>query len=231
MRAYEQVLGRIEADLVAGVIDVGGRLPPERVLAERYQVSRASVREAIKVLEAMGLIRTGVGSGPDAGAVVISDVSAPIGAALRWHLATRHLPVGDLVSTRVLLESWSVRQAATGQRPELADAADLLRRMASDGPEGQDPESFLDLDTLFHLALARAGGNTVVIAVMQAMRTGVRAYVTRAVSHLPDWPAMRSLLQREHAAILRAVQVGDGERAAQLVTAHIEGFHAATGVG
>ncbi len=100
-RSYQLVLSRIESDLAAGVVEVGGRLPGERVLAERYGVSRPSVREAIRVLEAMGLIRTAAGSGPEAGAVLISDPAAPIGAALRWHLTSRHLPVADIVGARV----------------------------------------------------------------------------------------------------------------------------------
>lgn len=231
MRAYEQVLDRIEQDLAAGLVDVGGRLPPERALAERYQVSRASVREAIKVLEAMGLIRTGVGSGPDAGAVVIADVSAPIGSALRWHLASRHLPVGDLVATRVLLETWAVREAAAGASDEssLRVAGELLDRM--NGADPADQEGFLDLDTRFHLALAEATGNTVVIAIMQAMRSGVRAYVTRAVADFAGWPRLRERLAAEHRQILEAIQTSDGDAAARSVAAHINGFHQETGVG
>lgn len=229
MRAHEAVLQRIEDDLAAGLLEVGGRLPPERELAQRYEVSRASVREAIRVLEAMGLIRTGVGSGPDAGAVLISDVAAPIGAALRWHLASRHLPVSDLVATRVLLESWAVRQAAGRAGQSLSAATDLLDRMAT--AEAEDAETFLDLDTRFHLELARAAGNDVVTAIMEAMRSGVRAYVTRAVAGVTDWIRLRDRLAAEHRTVLQAVLDGDGERAAAAVAAHIEGFHAETGIG
>lgn len=228
MRAYQEVLARIEEDLLSGRIDVGGRLPPERALALRYQVSRASIREAIKVLEAMGVIRTGVGSGPDAGAVVIADPSAPIGAALRWHLASRHLPVGDLVGARVLIESWAAQTAAGGPPEALAAARDLLQAMEN---TGLTAEQFLELDTRFHVALAEAAGNGVITAIMQAMRHGIRAYVTEAVSRLPDWPAMAARLRIEHRQVLDAIDTGDGRRAADAVSAHINGFYADTGVG
>ena len=115
-RSYQTVLARIEADLAAGRLEVGGRLPGERVLAERYAVSRSSVREAIRVLEAMGLIRTATGSGPEAGATLIADPAAPIGSAIRWHLTSRHLPVADIVTTRVLIEAWALREAARRQQ-------------------------------------------------------------------------------------------------------------------
>lgn len=219
---------RIEQDLLSGLVDVGGRLPPERALSERYGVSRASVREAIKVLEAMGVIRTNVGSGPDAGAVVIADPAAPIGAALRWHLASRHLPVADLVATRVLIESWAVAAAADGGGAGLEEARELLRHMADPDLEA---DGFLELDTRFHVVLAQAGGNAVVTAIMQAMRLGVRAYVRAGVQRLGSWPAMADRLHAEHTAILAAVDRGDGVAAAAAVSAHIIGFYADTGVG
>src|SRR5665213_1470823 len=61
-RSHELVLQHIEAELVGGRLGVGARLPGERALAELVGVSRASGREAIKALEAMGIVRTGVGS-------------------------------------------------------------------------------------------------------------------------------------------------------------------------
>ncbi len=227
-RAYQGVLARIEADLAAERLGVGGRLPGERVLAERYGVSRASVREAIRVLEAMGLIRTATGSGPDAGAVLIADPVAPIAAALRWHLTSRHLPVADLVGARVLIESWSARTAATHADPDaLAGARTLLDEM----DRVEAPGEFLALDAEFHVCLARAAGNAVVAAIMGALRAGIQAYVTDAVDRLPDWAAMAGGLRAQHRRILTLIEAGDSEAAADAVSAHITGFYEATGVG
>ena len=230
-RSYQTVLSRIETDLAAGRLEIGGRLPGERVLAERYGVSRSSVREAIRVLEAMGLIRTATGSGPDAGATLIADPAAPIGAAIRWHLTSRYLPVGDIVTTRILIESWALREAATRQVAggvDLAPAQALLTAM--EVPTLTATE-FLALDTRFHIAVATLAGNAVVAAIMSAMREGIERYVTESVAALPDWAAMATLLRGEHAAMLQAVANGWPEAAASLVAAHIAGFYAATGVG
>src|SRR5664279_6016877 len=112
VRTHELVLARIERDLSAGRLAVGDRLPAERTLAAELGVSRASVREAIRVLEAMGIVRTAVGSGSEAGAVIVADPSAALTAALRLHLATSHFLIADVVATRVLLESWAVQIAA-----------------------------------------------------------------------------------------------------------------------
>src|SRR4051794_33217012 len=104
-RAYTVVLDWIEDQLRSGEISLGDKLPSERILAEQFGISRASVREAIRILDVMGLVRSSTGSGPAAGAVVISEASAALAWALRMHVATRPLPIKDLVQTRLLLET------------------------------------------------------------------------------------------------------------------------------
>ncbi len=227
MRTHQLVLSWIEAELSEGRLTVGGRLPAERTLAEQLKVSRTSVREAIRILEAMGVVRAGVGSGPDAGTVVISDPTAALGSALRLHVATQHLPVADIVETRMLLESWAASKASP-QAPELEAAGSLLDEMAA---EGLDVDEFLALDVRFHLALADAAGNAVVSAMMGSLRESIQRYAAQLTSNLPDWEATASRLKAEHCGILAAIRNGDGDRAAQLVAAHIEGYYREAGMG
>lgn len=227
MRTHQLVLHWIEGQLSEGKLAVGGRLPAERTLAEQLQVSRTSVREAIRILEAMGVVRAGVGSGPEAGTVVISDPTAALGSALRLHVATQHLPVSDIVQTRVLLESWAASHARPDS-PELAGAAGLLEEMDVDGMAVDD---FLALDVRFHLALADAAGNAVVSAMMGSLRESITGYASRLTANLPDWDATAARLRAEHHEILDAIQNDDGERAAKLVAAHIEGYYREAGVG
>ena len=228
MRTHQLVLSWIEDQLSAGRLAVGGRLPAERSLAEQLKVSRTSVREAIRILEAMGVVRAGVGSGPEAGTVVISDPTAALGSALRLHVATQHLPVADIVETRVLLESWAAAKARH-DAPELGEAAALLEAM--DSPEGLAVNEFLALDVRFHLALANAAGNAVVSAMMGSLREAIQEYAADLTANLPDWEATASRLRTEHHAILAAVRKGDGALAAELVAAHIEGYYQEAGLG
>jgi GntR family transcriptional repressor for pyruvate dehydrogenase complex len=226
MKTHQLVLAWIEDQLSEGRLAVGGRLPAERSLAEQLQVSRTSVREAIRILEAMGVVRAGVGSGPEAGTVVISDPTAALGSALRLHVATQHLPVADIVETRVLLESWAVSHAKPDS-PELTGAARLLAEMDA---EAVAVAQFLALDVRFHLALADAAGNAVVSAMMGSLRESITGYASRLTANLPDWDATAARLRAEHHAILAAVQNDDGERAAELVAAHIEGYYREAGL-
>ncbi|MGO4591301.1 FadR/GntR family transcriptional regulator [Paenarthrobacter sp. 2TAF44] len=226
MRTHELVLQWIEKQLSDGDLALGGRLPGERAMAEQLQVSRTSVREAVRILEAMGVVRAGVGSGKDAGTVVIAEPGSALGSTLRLHVATRHLPVADIVETRVLLESWAAARAKVGA-PALDEAAALLEQMDN----SPDIETFLALDARFHVALAQAAGNTVVSAMMASLRGAIENYAGKLTGNLPDWKATSDRLRAEHHAILAAVNANDGGRAADLVAAHIQGFYKEAGVG
>jgi len=226
MRTHELVLQWIEKQLSDGDLVLGGRLPGERTMAEQLQVSRTSVREAVRILEAMGVVRAGVGSGKDAGTVVIAEPGSALGSTLRLHVATRHLPVADIVETRVLLESWAAERAKVGV-PALEEAAELLDQMDST----QDIKAFLALDARFHVALAQAAGNSVVSAMMASLRGAIENYAGELTENLPDWNSTCGRLRTEHGAILAAVNNNDGGKAAQLVAAHIQGFYREAGVG
>lgn len=222
MRAHELVLARIERDLSRGAIAVGDRLPGERSMAEELSVSRPSVREAIRVLEAMGVVRTAVGSGPDAGAVVVADPATSIGSALRLHVATKFLPIADLVDTRILLETWAVREA-TAKRPDLTGVRTMLDAM--DDP-ALSPEQFHRLDAAFHVALTGLAGNVVVEAMMASLRDSIHDYVIAGVPLLSDWGAVATGLRCEHRGIVDAVSRGHGAKAAELTRTHIAGYFA-----
>ncbi|MCT1917391.1 FadR/GntR family transcriptional regulator [Kocuria rhizophila] len=224
--AYTVVLDWLEQQLRSGGLRVGEKLPAERTLAEDFGISRASVREAVRILAAMGLVRTATGSGPQSGATVISNPSAALGWALRMHIATRSLPVSDVVSTRILLETQSSLDAAsseTGERDRvLAEAEQMLDRM--EDPEVGD-EEFHALDAQFHLHLASLGGNVVLETIMASLREATIGYVQETVAATSDWPGIRERLQEQHRAIHRATRARDGERAARLLREHIMWFY------
>lgn len=222
MRTHQMVLGWIEDQLRTGTLTVGQRLPAERALAEQFGLSRTSVREAIRVLEALGVARSGVGSGPEAGTIITADPSAALGSTLRLHVASSHFPVTDVVQTRSMLESWACLHADPDS-PALAEASGLLAAMETLGPEGI--ESFLLLDVRFHYALTEAAGNAVVSAIMLSLREGIKGYISTATQEQEQWPDVAAKLQVEHREILDAVRSGRGAEAAVLVVRHIESFY------
>ena len=225
-RTYTLVLDWLEERLRSGEISVGDRLPAERHLAEEFGISRASVREAFRVLDAMGLVRSSTGSGPNAGAIVISDPSAALGWALRMHVANRSLRIRDLAQTRLLLETQSAHEAATApdtpQRTAILDQATELVA-AMDDPDLPD-ERFHAHDAQFHILLASLAGNVVVETIMASLRQATIGYVQETVAGLDDWPQVRRTLQEQHREILRAFQERRGEDAAAALREHITWF-------
>lgn len=233
MRTHERVLARIEADLAAGRWGLGERLPGERALADELEVSRPSVREALRILEAAGIVRTAVGSGPTAGAVVIDRPAVGLAMAVRLHVASGGLPVNDVVASRVLMETWTMRAAADRFRAgELGqDALDGARVLldAMEDP-GVSPDDFVARDQEFHLEFARIAGNQVLEAFMLGLRGAISEYVASGLERLPDWPRTSARLGAEHIGILEAVAAGDGVTSVQLVREHIEGFYLEMGM-
>ncbi|PYI66835.1 GntR family transcriptional regulator [Arthrobacter livingstonensis] len=227
-RAYEAVLASIEAELRAGTLRIGDRLPGERTLSETHGISRASVRDAIRILDVMGLVRTAVGSGPNSGAVLISNPAAGLSSTLRLHVASRHLPVDDIVQARILLETWAATAATERaiDEPSLARARELLSLM--DDP-GLDREAFHDLDAQFHVLLSTLAGNAVVSAMMESLRLSIMGYVRDSVTTDEQWSPVVQTLRAQHHGILDALSARDGTLAAQLLREHIEWFFAETG--
>jgi DNA-binding FadR family transcriptional regulator len=225
-RAWKIVLDSIEGRLLSGELGPGDHLPPERALATELGVGRSSVREALRVLEVFGLIRTQTGSGPQSGAIIIASPSSAIGALMRMQVAAHGFQVADIVRTRLLLETAVVGDLAErSDAVDLAPAAQLLDAM--EAPRLTQLE-FLALDAQFHLSLAEASENQVVATMMTGLRSSIEGYVLEGAAGLPDWEATADRLRAEHRAILLAIIAGDGPAATTQVHNHISGYYAET---
>jgi DNA-binding FadR family transcriptional regulator len=125
------VLSQIEQRIADGRLGPGDRLPGERELAERLGVSRAGVREALRVLEALGVLSSGVGSGPGAGSVVRSEGAEGADALanlLRLQLALARFTLGELAEVRTRLDLWA-RSPELAGNALVATLATALRRV------------------------------------------------------------------------------------------------------
>lgn len=223
-RTYELVLDRIEEQIRHGHLGVGDRLPPERDLAAMLGVSRAAIREALRVLEAQGVLhKPQVGTGPQSGSIIADTPITGLTRLLRLHVALANFPLADVVEARVTLECASARLAATNADP------DRLARIHSPLESMDDPdlsrEAFNDLDTEFHVEIAEAGGNRLIADMTTAMRNSVRHPILVAFGRVDDWPALAATLRREHHAIYDAIAARDPDAAEERVRRHIRDFY------
>ncbi|WP_030258684.1 FadR/GntR family transcriptional regulator [Streptomyces violens] len=236
-RTHELVLESIEERVLAGELKAGDRLPPERELAPVLGVSRSALREALRVLETIGVLVAQAGRGPDAGARIVRNPDDALGRLLRLHFALGSYSLEDVLEARVTLERSSFRAAAEHATAAGADestagpdeaaagldeAAKLVARMGE--PDVGVPE-FNDLDTRFHVQIARSSGNALTSTLTSAVRESVRPLILRALEAAEDWPATAAALNAEHTELLRLVRAGDGARAADLAEQHIRGLH------
>ncbi|MDP9989233.1 DNA-binding FadR family transcriptional regulator [Arthrobacter oryzae] len=224
VRVHDAVLRHVEESLRSGVIKIGDRLPGERALAEQFGISRASVRNAIRSLEVMGVVRSSTGSGPNSGTVVVSNPSHALGGALRMHVASQQLPLKDIVEARIMTETWALEHAAAvSWTPEQLDDARLLLEAMDD--EGLPSEIFTLLDAQFHVALSALAGNVVVSTMMESMREAIRDYISEAAARQGAWEEVVHVLRAHHHGIFDAVEARDGVVAARLVREHIDWFY------
>ncbi|WP_353665029.1 FadR/GntR family transcriptional regulator [Microbacterium sp. che218] len=220
-RAWQVVLERIEGDLREGRLAPGDRLTPERELATQLGVGRSSVREAVRVLEVLGVVRTATGSGPTAGAMIVTTPRGGLAAFLRLQVAANGFPLGDVVRTRIVLEC-DVAERLAGAEADLTDTVEVLDAMDADDLASDE---FLALDARFHQALAEASGNAVVSAMMAGLRSSIEAYTRAGALRLDDWSSTAQRLRREHRQIVDAVERGDAAEARDCIRRHIADYY------
>lgn len=225
-RAWQLVLSHIELRLLDGSLSPGDHLPPERTLAADLGVGRSSVREAVRVLEVLGLIRTQTGSGPSSGAVVVARPGGGMSQLLRLQVAATGFRVSDIVATRLVLETAVAARLATMDYPDLTRAHELLAAMDTE----LSPQEFLALDAAFHLAMADAAGNEVIAAMMAGLRDSIESYVLAGVATVPSWHETVARLRNEHRGIVDAIRRGEAAEASDRIRTHISGYYAETAV-
>lgn len=223
LRTHEHVLAQIEQQILDGRLSAGDRLPGERELADYLGVSRAGVREALRVLEALGVLSAGVGSGPGSGSVVRGEGSEALATLLRLHLALSRFTQSEVMEVRVQLERWSVSQAAVHATP--GDVSQLRGAVLAMRQPDIGYEQFNELDTGFHVSIAEMSGNALLGTLMRALRDAVRREMLLVFESLSDWRAVADRVAGQHQEIVDAIEARDSERAAGLVDAHITMFY------
>jgi GntR family transcriptional regulator, transcriptional repressor for pyruvate dehydrogenase complex len=229
--AYEQVAEQLRAAILEGVLAPGAPLPPERELSARFGVGRTTVREALRLLQTKGLA---VADGPTSPLRVVAPdavPTAPLRDTLVHLLALGRVPLDDLIGLRVALEGAGAEQAAAARRPDLADARRELEAMraAADADAdvaGPDLDAFEAADVRFHLAVVRASGNEALSLVMLAVRDAISAALRTKLE--ANRRALRTTLRTlvaEHAALLDAIERGDGDAARRLAGEHLMRFY------
>lgn len=226
-RAYQQVLMQIEQQILAGVYRPGDRLPGERELSDMLDASRASVREALRILEALEIIVSRPGTGEHSGSIFVDkSPSNVLTRLLSLHVSLANFSLDDLVETRILMESWLARIAAEKATDDDTGALSALIEGMRD--TRTDYKRFNELDADFHVGIARCADNALMNLLMTSIRDVMRQEMTAAFAEFSEWREVANALCEEHEQILQAIRHRDGERAAKTVETHIRNFYHGT---
>ena len=214
VRSFDHIVGQIRDAISSGGIQPGERLPSERDLGVAFGVSRTTLREALRALEAQGVIEIRTGS--RGGAFVAEPSSDLVAGALGNLLRFRSATARELAEFREPFEAenaaWAARRADPSALAELEHiVGDVAARAGDDSVPW--PEVVAALEVKFHDAVARATGNSVRAAIMSAILDALeRAF--RAVPVPPGSP-LRAELAPELREIMDAIHAGDDEAAGE----------------
>jgi DNA-binding FadR family transcriptional regulator len=176
-RAFEEIAQQIRIEISEGRLKVGHRLPAERTLCEQFNVSRNTLREALRSLEHAGLIRLQKGAAGGAFIGEHSDEAIATGLMDMYHLGAIKPP--QLTEARIWLESIIVREACKRARP--ADIEALNANIAATERALEEGDFLLRLETNldFHRLLARMTTNPIMVTVMNGVLDVLREFVLK----------------------------------------------------
>ena len=212
-RLYEQIVQQIENSIIKGLLKPGDQLPSERELALQFGVSRTAVREAVKTLREKGLVEAFSGRG-----TFVTDGTSQ---ATRQSL-DRMIRIGqtesfmNLVEVREILEPHIAAMAAV--RASEQDFAAMSEAIQAMDKSNSEPEAFIEADLDFHLALAEAAGNPLILSLIDSI-VGVLREQRLRIFKVKGGPERG---QFHHRRILEAVRERRADDARESMRAHLQ---------
>ena len=211
-RLYEQIVQQVEESIQKGALKTGDRLPPERELAQQFGVSRTAVREAVKALREKGFVE----AYPGRGTFIVETSSHPIRVSL-----DRMVKAGQAEGSRYLTEVREMMEpeiaALAADRAEGEDLAAMRESVEVMDSARRDPEAFIEADLDFHLALAEAAANPIILSLIDSI-VGLLREQRMGIFQVEGGPERG---QYHHKKILEAIEHRDAGGAREAMKAHM----------
>lgn len=223
VRAYQRIVEQVEDALANGELSPGQRLPSERELVTQFAVSRSTVREALRVLESNGIVRSRPGdpNGPE-----ILPYSA---AALRKQMArlarVDELTLSELIGFRMIMDGAAIQLASRLRTPEQLEEMEqtlVAMREAID----VDFDAFSEADLAFHDAVARVSRNSLIQICNEVVRGVVLGLIADKIAHAKNSRALMLESLQHHTEVVEAIRAGDGHAAARIARQNLYDYYA-----
>lgn len=223
VRAYERIVQQIEEAILRGDLRPGERLPSERDLLQQFSVSRSTVREALRVLQSNGMVRSRAGDPGGAEVLPFSPVTLQKSMTRLAHVS--ELSLAELIQFRMMLDGTAnllaARLRTEDQLAEMDQALDTMRAAVEQGYD-----KFSEADVAFHDTVALASGNRLVQICNQVVRSVVLSLIEKKIANADDRLGLMEESIRHHGDVLDAVRSGDGPTAARLARQSLYDYYA-----
>jgi GntR family transcriptional repressor for pyruvate dehydrogenase complex len=210
-RIYEEIVRQVKAMIAEGRLKGGDRLPPERDLAEKFVVSRTSVREALRALESLGLVEIRPGEGTFVRQVSIESLVEPLALLM----VSQREAIAELFEARRLLEPSLAALAAGRATPEeIHEMERILEMQAAEIAAGR---TGLAQDAQFHAAIGVAAHNRAITRIAHA----IMDLLTQSREESLNTPGRPTRSHEDHRRVLTAIAARDAESARRAMHEHI----------
>lgn len=205
----KQVADQLQEAILEGSLKADARLPTEEELAQRFQVSRPTIREALKRLAAKNLIRSR--RGPTGGTFVnkltASELSDNLSSASTLFVSMNDVSLDEIRSTRMELESFCCREACQHRSDD--DLKELAQELTYQQNNDITPEEFCASDVRFHRAIADASHNRMLSFVMFTLIEALQPVANMIAYRFRE----REIIINQHQRLFNAIQERDSEQA------------------
>jgi DNA-binding FadR family transcriptional regulator len=215
-RSYEALANHLREQILRGDIPPGAGLPNERDLGDQTGLSRGSVREALRILEAEGLVSTRAGR--NGGRVARLPGAEGVGRSLDFFIRGQQVEFAAVLETMEALEPALAALAAEHRNSTDIEALEEISRQMAD--PAIDTPRYQALNWAWHLAVAHASHNALLIAVMQAL--GPRLHDPHVEGFISA--EMREVVVSAHARVQRAIVDGDVDAARRRMARHLRAY-------
>jgi len=216
-RASDEIVQQVKSLIFGGRLAPGDQLPSEKDLAEQFALSRVTVRDALRVLESQGFIKIKVGA--RGGAFVARPDAQLVSESLTNMLRLQEIAIEELIEARLAVEPHVAFLAAQRATAEDIAAMEQAVAAAKRARDAGDP-AFMPHSVAFHIALAEAARNQVLLFTVNSLRTPFH----EALATLLPADDMAERAIADHRQILEAIKARDSERAQQVMHEHLAYF-------
>lgn len=210
-----KIVDQVKQNIASGNLKKGDKLPSERQMSEMFGLSRATIREAIKALNTLGIIECSHGSGNYISSNLSNSLTEPL--SIMFMLEGGH--PGHTLELRRAIEFAAAGSAARNiEETELA----RLRALCDCIEASTDENEKARYDFQFHREIARASGNPLLIVLLNAVETLISEHVHDARASILKDNSKEDIINRQHRDIVDALSRSSPEEAEKAVLAHIE---------